>query len=130
MSLEGTDECADALVDWLLAFLCPLPDGEMVLPAFPWSLELGRHRQEPGFTKGLLEIQINTVTNAVTVNCVSSSNCHRTALSSSLPEGGRENRLKLFLSQMAALTPGTPGPLAPAAGPCLGQRCRSNGTGK
>lgn len=76
----------------------------MVLPEFPWSLELGQHRQEPGFIKGLLEMQINTVTNVVSISCVSSSNSRRTSPSSSLPEGGRENQLKdVFVSSWLPL---------------------------
>lgn len=41
---------------------------QMVVPAFPWSLELGQRRQEPGFIKDLLERQTNTVTDVVTVH--------------------------------------------------------------
>lgn len=119
MSLEGDvcpADCAAGPAGWSLALLCPLPDGEMVVPAFSWSLEFEQHRQELGFIKGLLEMQINTVMNVVAISCVSSSNSRRMSPSSSLPEGGRENCLK---TRVCVTQP--PGPLAPAAGPCLGQ---------
>lgn len=120
-------ECAAGPAGWLLALLCPLPDGEMVLPAFPWSLELGQHRQELGFVKGLLEMQINTVTNVVAISCASSSNSHRTSLSSSLPEGGSENCVKTRVCVSTATwasgpsSRSMPGPAQP------GQRGRKTG---
>lgn len=111
MSLEGDvcpAECAAGPVGWLLAFPCPVPDGEMVLPAFPWSLELGQRSQERRFIKGLLEMQINTVTNVVTLSCASSSNSYRASLSSSLPAGGQEHRLKTRVHvSMSAPDPGS-----------------------
>lgn len=97
MSLEGVvcpAECAAGPVGWSLALLCPLTDGEMVLPAFPWSLEFRQHRQELGFIKSLLEMQINTVTNANAISCALASNSHRMSPCSSPPEGGRKNCLK------------------------------------
>lgn len=87
-------ECAAGPADWSLVVPCPVPDREMVIPAFPWSLELGQHRQEPGFIKALLERQTNTVTDAVTIHCVSSSSSCGTSPFSSLPEAGREKSAK------------------------------------
>lgn len=111
-------ECAAGPADWSLAVLCPVPDGEVVIPAFPWSLELGQHRQEPGFIKAWLERQTNTVMDAVTIHCASSLSSRGTTPVSSLPEAGRENQLRkpVYVS-MAVLDPSSQGTLTPAAGP-------------
>lgn len=110
--------CAAGPADWSLAVLCPVPDGELVVLAFPWSLELGQHRQELCFIKDLLERQTNTVMDAVTIHCVSSWTSHRTSPFSSLPEAGEENQLKksVYVS-MAVPDPSSQGTLTPAAGP-------------
>lgn len=42
---------------------------------------------------------------------------------------GKSAKTRVCVS-MAALVIGTPGPLAPAAGPCLGQHSQGNGAGK
>lgn len=110
-------ECAAGPADWSLVVPCPVPDGEVVVPAFPGSLELGQHRQEPGFIKDLLERQTNSGTDAVTIRSASSSSSCRTSPFSSLPEAGREKQLKMpVYVSMAVLDPGSQGTLTPAAG--------------